>query len=78
MALLLACVFFPPGLNAISDGPNPAFRTTGPHVLNAHKSGEDEFQKKAMLNKIVRVRLPRGEVRKVEVQVSVSIVVLLT
>ncbi len=77
MALFLACVFPPPGSNAISDGPNPTYRTTGPHVLNTHKSGEDEFQKKAILNKIIRVRLPRGEVRKVEVEVSVKMMVLL-
>ncbi len=77
MALFLACLSHPPGSNAISDGPNPVYRTTGPHVLNECKSGDDKFQEKAMLNKIIRVRLPRGEVRKVEVKVSIRIVVLL-
>ncbi len=77
MALFLACLSHPPGSNAILDGPNPAYRTTGPHVLNECKSDDDKFQEKTMLNKIIRVRLPRGEVRKVEVKVSVRIVVLL-
>ncbi len=77
MTLLLACLSHPRGSNAISDGPNPIYRATGPHVVNECRIGDDKFQEKAMLNKVIRVRLPRGEVRKVEVKVSLRIVVLL-